>query len=278
MGSVPGLDLLPVHRTMLGQAVDHFRDDDRVVGMILGGSLARGTADFYSDVDLYVVAHDGSFDAVFDKREAAARAAGSPLFRFTVDAIPRGSRDYIVTYPGPVKLDLMYHRESEIVPAPKWAGCLVLKDLSGLIAAVLARSRDLAPSRPASGELLELNQRFWTLCWYVFGKIIRGELWEALDGMHTIRGDALLPMIDWTAGRPQEGYRRLEIKVDPEMAERLASTLAPLEAGALYEALQAAISLFCDQRGPLFERRGLTFDPAPEEQIMENMVRRWTAG
>jgi predicted nucleotidyltransferase len=56
--------------------------------MILGGSLARGTADFYSDVDLYVVTRDGSFDALFDEREAAALAAGSPLFRFGVEPIP----------------------------------------------------------------------------------------------------------------------------------------------------------------------------------------------
>ena len=57
---------------------------------------------------------------MFDGRDAAALALGSPLFRFTVDPIPGGSRDYIVTYPGPVKLDLMYYRET--VPAPKWAG------------------------------------------------------------------------------------------------------------------------------------------------------------
>jgi hypothetical protein len=65
----------------------------------------------------------------------------------------------------------------------------------------------------------------------VFGKIVRGELWEALDGIHTIRRDAFLPTLDWTAGRPHDGYRRLETKLDPEMAERLTGTLAPLEAG-----------------------------------------------
>ena len=40
MDYVPGLDLLPTHRALLEQAVDYFRDDDRVVGVILGGSRA----------------------------------------------------------------------------------------------------------------------------------------------------------------------------------------------------------------------------------------------
>ena len=163
MDNVPGIDLLPAHCALLERAVDHFRNDGRVTAVILGGSLARSIADFYSDIDLYVVARDGFFDAVFDERNAAALALGSPLFRFTVDAIPGGSRDYIITYPGPVKLDLMYHRESEIVPAPKWAGCVALKDASGLIEDVQVRSRDLAPPTPTSEELLELDQNFWTL-------------------------------------------------------------------------------------------------------------------
>jgi len=52
--------------------VNYFRDDDRIVGMILGGSLAHGLADFYSDVDLYIVARDESLQAVFDERDVAA--------------------------------------------------------------------------------------------------------------------------------------------------------------------------------------------------------------
>lgn len=277
MDNVPGLDLLPAHRTLLERAVNYFQSDDRVIGMILGGSLAHGAGDFYSDVDLYIVARDEAFEAVFDERDVATRTIGPPLFRFIVDPIPGGSRDYIVMYPGPVKLDLMYYRESDVLPAPKWAGCAMLTDASGLIQDVLVGSRDLAPPAPISDELLVLDQRFWTLCWYVFGKIMRGELWEALDGIHTVRSDILLPMLDRAAGRPYEGYRRLETKLDFEMVERLADTLASLEGEAVYDALQAEISLYCDRREPLSERCGLSFDPASEKEIRDEILRRWAA-
>ena len=47
---MPDLDLPASHRALLQQAVDHFRDDGRVMGLVLGGSLAHGLADSYSDI------------------------------------------------------------------------------------------------------------------------------------------------------------------------------------------------------------------------------------
>ena len=277
MDNVPGLELLPTHRALLERAVNNFRDDDRVVGMILGGSLARGAADFYSDVDLYIVAREESFEAVFDERDAVVRTMGSPLFRFAVDPIPGGSQDYIVMYPGPVKLDLMYYRESEVVPGPNWVCCPVLEDDSGSLETVVSSSAMFRPDRPEPKTLLELNQKFWPWCWYVFGKIMRGELWEALDGIHTIRSEALLPLLDWLSDRPHEGYRRLESKADSETAARLAATVSTLRPESLYAALQAEMDLFCDLRPAAFERFGLTCDPAPESALKVEMNRHWAA-
>ncbi len=48
---LPALRRLPEHRRLLEQAVALFREDARVVGLVVGGSLAHDQADFYSDVD-----------------------------------------------------------------------------------------------------------------------------------------------------------------------------------------------------------------------------------
>jgi predicted nucleotidyltransferase len=273
--NVTALSRLPQHRNLLERAVARFRDDDRVLGLVLGGSLAIGGADFYSDVDLYMIVRDESLDAVFAERDAAAEAIGSPLLRFTVEPVPGGSRDYIVTYPGPVKLDLMYHRESEVEPGPKWENRLVMKDDFCSLASVVSRSTGSAPVPLALEVLAELDQKFWTWCWYVFGKIVRGELWEALDGLHTIRSLALLSLLDLAAERPHEGYRRLERKLDPRTSGLLAATVASLQPGALYAALQAEIALFRELRAIVFDRYELTFDPEPGEIIEKEMSRRW---
>jgi predicted nucleotidyltransferase len=127
-GRLSNLDRLSEHRKLLERAVARFQDDGRVVGLAAGGSLAHGAADFYSDVDLYIVVQDEGFDEIFGERDATVEAVGSPLFGFVVDPMPGGSTDHIVIYEGPVKFDFMYLKESDFKPAPKWAGCAVLKD------------------------------------------------------------------------------------------------------------------------------------------------------
>jgi predicted nucleotidyltransferase len=271
---LPSLDRLPLHRVLLERAFAYFRDDVRAVGLVVGGSLARGGADFYSDVDLYVVVRDGAFEDVFTERTSTAEALGSPLFGFAVDPVPGGSTDHIVLYDGPVKFDFMYLRESDLGPHPRWDGCVVLKDTDGRLGAVVAGSEALGLGGPSAEELSELNQKFWIWCWYALGKIERGELWEALDGLHSIRTLALLPLLDWSAERRHEGYRRLESKTNQEQTSRLSATVAPVRASVLHAALRAEVVLFRELRAEVLERHGLAIDPAPEEVLESEMSRR----
>ena len=274
---LPSLARLPQHRELLERAFARLKDDAGAVGLVVGGSLAHGGADFYSDVDLYVVVRDGAFEEVFAERDPIAEAVGSPLFAFDVDPVPGGSTDHIVVYEGPVKFDFMYLRESDLEPHPKWVDCAVLKDTDGRVGALVARSEALGLGGPSAEDLSELNQKFWTWCWYVFGKIERGELWEALDGLHSTRTLALVPLLDWAAERPHEGYRRLERKTNQEQASRLLATVAPMRAHDLHAALRAEVELFRELRAAVLDRYGLTIDPAPEEVLESEMSRRWAA-
>ena len=273
-GRLPSLDRLARHRELLERAFARFRDDIRLVGLVVGGSLARGEGDFYSDLDLYVVVRDGVFEDMFAERNSIAEALGSPLFGFVVDPVPGGSTDHIVLYEGPVKFDFMYLRESHLVPHPRWDGCVVLKDTDGRLGAVVARSEALGLGGPSAEDLSELNQKFWTWCWYAFGKIERGELWEALDGLHSIRTLALVPLLDWSAERRHEGYRRLERNTNQEQASRLSARVAPMRAQALHAALRAEVELFRELRSSVLERYGLSIDLAHEEVLESEMSRR----
>ena len=155
-GRLPSLDRLPEHRKLLERAVVRLQDDVRVVGLMVGGSLALGGADIYSDVDLYTVVQDEALDEIFAERDAIVEAVGSPLFGFIVAPIPGGSTDHIVIYEGPVKFDFMYLKESDLKLAPKWVGCPVLKDASGHVGAVVAGSAGLLR------RLNRLRRNSWT--------------------------------------------------------------------------------------------------------------------
>ena len=70
-------------------AVERFRGacerDPRVVAAFLGGSLAAGRADEYSDLDLYVVAHEKACAELVEHSQEFVAAWGDPAF---VDVTP----------------------------------------------------------------------------------------------------------------------------------------------------------------------------------------------
>jgi predicted nucleotidyltransferase len=67
-----------------GAALDRFmaasREDTRVVAAFLGGSHAAGTADEYSDLDLYLIVGDQNYDTFFAERRAFLGHLGEAVF------------------------------------------------------------------------------------------------------------------------------------------------------------------------------------------------------
>lgn len=55
------------------------REDRRIVAAFLGGSLAAGTADAVSDLDLYLITSDESYQDFFAGRQEFMRRLGDPV-------------------------------------------------------------------------------------------------------------------------------------------------------------------------------------------------------
>jgi hypothetical protein len=269
------LDSFPRHREVLQSAVDYFSGDDRVIGLLLGGSIVQGTMDEYSDIDLDVIVREEDFDAVFSECERTSEAIGHPLARFIADHLRFGADMYIVLYEGPVKLDLDYRRKSDLEPSWRWKDRRVLKDTDGFLAEIVSKSRTLEPPSLPTERILNLDEKFWTWCWYVFGKIMRGELWEALDGLHGVRTLAVLPLLFESEGLRNEGYRRLEPKLPSDLVRSFENTLAGLSPDSLYNTLKSLISLYIELRGRLSVELGIEFDPEKQTYILDAMKSRW---
>lgn len=276
VSAMPELRDLPQQAAVLRRAVEYFERDERVTALVLSGSLASGEADRWSDVDLYIVA-DEHFDAVFSERQHAAAGVGEPMAQFTVLGRPGQSSDHIVLYSDLVKLDLMYYRASELEPHRRWANALVLKDVWGALSKVKERSRRVAVAPLSDDELLRLDQQFWVWTWYTFGKIMRGEHWEALNALHEIRSAAVVPLLLTLAEQHDEGYRRLESKL-PDQRDAIARTVASLDPVRQHDALKHAVSLFTAARDALFAGRGLSPNAAAEAVVMAAIDRQWHDG
>lgn len=188
--------------------------------LTLTGSLAAGSGDAVSDIDLDVLCTDAlQSESVRVRIDRCLRDAGHVLAQFSATHI--GLPDLVITFVDVggvlVKVDVNYrHRSKGAVSTHREA---TETDLAGL------------------------HSRFTGWLWYTHSKIVRGELWEAGDSIAVMRAQALLPMLFFVRDLPREGYRRLESRLAPADLQRLDRTLPKAHHP---DALRAALSGLCD--------------------------------
>ncbi|HXM55185.1 MAG TPA: nucleotidyltransferase domain-containing protein [Candidatus Dormibacteraeota bacterium] len=198
---------------------------DRHVDAVVRGSIASGQVDRFSDIDLLVVVPEGS-DASSVERDllCTIRQYWTVLSEFTASHLGLDGLHvlFLDVEDTVVKVDV------EVVRA--------------------GAPHDAARPGP---ELLAARMCGWL--WYTATKIARGELFEAADSLGIMRRDALLPYLLLQRGLPQEGYRRLEQRLGPDVRAQLAGTHPrAFEAPELWRALLATYGWFvqlCSEGG-----------------------------
>ena len=72
--------LLPHHQKIVDRFVAVCLADSRILAAFLGGSYAAGTADAYSDLDLFLLTTDEAYEAFLDDKNTFIQQLGEPLF------------------------------------------------------------------------------------------------------------------------------------------------------------------------------------------------------
>src|SRR5579863_2410615 len=132
--------LIDARDQLLSSAHQHFTSDADVVGLFLSGSLAAGSSDAYSDIDLRVV--------VLPEREAWFIEHRCEIPRswpgFLFNEWRPGARHCVSHFRYFVKIDIFYFSEKSLQPSP-WYGLptRVLFDPHGVIERLLRASAGL---------------------------------------------------------------------------------------------------------------------------------------
>ncbi|MED3996063.1 nucleotidyltransferase domain-containing protein [Peribacillus frigoritolerans] len=144
---------LPKHRdVILKNALKDLKTDSNVLAIYLGGSLAKGNIDNYSDVDLHtIVTSEKKSDFIKDKKNRA-KNWGEVLFYEDFNPF---SPVVVTHYDCFVKVDSWYHSPNEIVPSIWLKGLKVLYDPTNIISNVIKKSSNLV-YKPSSEEV-----EFW---------------------------------------------------------------------------------------------------------------------
>ena len=186
--------------------------------VLIGGSIARGEADEFSDLDLVIVtrrrpeAERRRADLrarLTDQFEVLACFAAAPLGRACLDSI------FLVVTGRAMKLDAAFWAAAD-GPVPV-AGQLI-HDGPGLAGALtVARAEAVGELERAPTDMVG-----WTS--HVSCLIGRGELFEAAYCLDQMRRRMLVPVMLRLAGLPQVNYRRIEARLPARWLDRLAAT------------------------------------------------------
>ncbi|WP_020651038.1 hypothetical protein [Solimonas variicoloris] len=229
--------LPPLHAQTLQTLLATLQADPRLEAALGGGSLAHGTLDAHSDLDLVVVVRDADYPAVMTERRAIAGRAGPLLSAFTGEHV--GEPRLLICLYGPPLL----HVDLKFVTAPmldalvETPAVLWARDPAAL-AATLRAARVHWPERDPQW----FEDRVWIWLHYGASKLHRGELFEALGMLAHLREQVLGPLLRRHAGERQRGVRHLDFV--PALREALLPTVAAYDAATVRAALAACAALY----------------------------------
>jgi hypothetical protein len=247
---------LPLHRAKLDALCRAGIDDRRLAGMAIGGSFATGQADVYSDIDLKFVIPDDAYGSWLEDRAALVDAGGRAVASFSAEhtGLPEM---LIVLYDDLIHVDFQPIRESRLAETVEDFPYIILWEREG----ALSKELPGPPSKKPPADLAWIEARIWTWVWYTQSKILRGELYEALDALQYLRGSVLFPLLAMRKGVRSSGSRRTESLVG-NLASSFAITVPPPDRARAMSALQEVVKLYLSLADPLLHEAGL--EPAHE--------------
>lgn len=264
---------LPEERnTILEKALADLMKDGDVLAIYLGGSLARGNFDNYSDINLHVVVRMEKKEEFIQNKRKRSGNWGNVLF---YEDVSFSSAVLITHYINFVKMESWYHTVEEVKPSVWLKGLEVLHDPDELIQPVfdeaskkhdypsaeevnLWRSKVLAyvhetyrSTRRSElyAALANLDKVRWLLVsgWYMEkGQRIDGSLgdWSKLEGERSRLKDWQLSFLaSWNSERNETGIMKTMISMFPEFLRLNSSLSRQLEMEEREEEIKQALEL-----------------------------------
>jgi predicted nucleotidyltransferase len=265
---MPSLDyfLSPNQQAVIDRFTAVCRAEARVVAAFLGGSHVTGTADVYSDLDLYLVAVDEAYDGLLAEREAFVALLGEPLF---MEDFGIASCTFFILSDG---------TEGEL-----WIGSESrFKTIHGGPIRVLVDRQDILtgasfPMHEADPvEQLEVLREQIVLFWHEFSHFVkamgRKQLWFAYGSLEVMRGMCVnLARLRHNFGDGyvgEEPYFKVETIMPVEELAPLQETFCPLEPVAMHRAASSIVRFYQEIAPPLAQKHGIAYP----ERLVNLMV------
>ncbi|WP_231687744.1 nucleotidyltransferase domain-containing protein [Bacillus sp. CHD6a] len=173
---------MPTEREKLREAI--YKDlvqDTKILAFFYGGSLAKGNADLYSDLDLRIVVEDSAYETYRLNKKERATNWGDVLY---YEDFPWASYS-IAHFRSFIKVDTFYYRQSDLHPSPYLKYLLIEHDPNGIISQLRDKSQSI--DYPFSEEEFEVwRGKFFAYLHEVYRRVQRGEYLYAFQMVHSL--------------------------------------------------------------------------------------------
>lgn len=254
------------HQQFLNKVREKTDRDSRLLGIAIAGSIASGSADLESDIDLQIVVKDEFYEQVLAARPEFVEQFGTVVSAFTGEHVGE-PRLTIALFE-----ESLLHVDFKFVSLESFAhhrveNPVVLWETGSVLSGLVAEN----PRDYPEVNLQWIEDRFWVWVHYIASKIKRGETIEALDSFSWMRQMALAPLVRFILGQKNRRSRFLE-RDAPEFAQKMLATHpAGTSRLAQKQALEAVVTLYR-------ELRLMCPSPVDPKREAEHLVREYLNG
>ncbi|MEL3974010.1 nucleotidyltransferase domain-containing protein [Rossellomorea oryzaecorticis] len=157
--------------------------DENVLAVFYGGSIARGNHDRFSDLDLRIVVKDEVYEEYRKNKKERAKHWGEVLY---YEDFP-WAKHTVAHYKSFVKVDAFYYKKEDLKPSPYIKEESQIEyDPYGIVSEVREQSKGLHYEL-SPGEFELWRSKFFAHMHEVYRRLRRGELYYALHSLDMMR-------------------------------------------------------------------------------------------
>jgi len=272
-------------RTMLRQRlIEAVQSDERIVGLLQGGSGSEGRADQWSDLDVFLYVRDADLEDFLHEWKRWIVSCGHLLLAYH----PEGQASIAWTIfhadPVPLRVDFRFLPASQIESIRAWPTSprslqdIILDDktngeLSEAARSLLGRSQRL-PNTQEESTFAQYCDRMWYFLHSAFCKLERGDQWYARISFHLAVLDSLIALLKLESGAVERWLTsfpswKLERTLSPTRLAQLDTCIPSPGAEAFKQAMLNTAYIGHDVCESLATRHNWTWPRAAAEEVIK---------
>lgn len=176
-------DLPRVREELLNRIITSLKENPDVVGIFLGGSLAKENEDFYSDIDLRIVVEEDKLAYYIENKQKLPKEWGNVLFY--EELYPRAPYT-IAHFNNFIKVDVFFYDSSMLQPSTWLKGIRIVLDHKGIISEVLLKSEALEYA-VTQKDVISWRGKVFAYIHEIYRRTMREEYYYALTNLSSLR-------------------------------------------------------------------------------------------